>query len=93
MVIGVVCWIVLGVIAGFVAITIVRLRNDDPSTYLLGGVVGAVVGGGLFNGFSVAGALGFNLWSVVAAACGAAIVLVLWHAARVSARRPQRRRT
>jgi uncharacterized membrane protein YeaQ/YmgE (transglycosylase-associated protein family) len=44
------------------------------------GVVGAVVGGFLFNRFGAAGVTGLNLYSLVVAVIGAIVVLVLYHA-------------
>jgi uncharacterized membrane protein YeaQ/YmgE (transglycosylase-associated protein family) len=92
-VIGIICWIVLGLIAGFIAARIVTLRNDDPKAYLLVGVVGAAISGWLFNAFSAAGPLGFNLWSLLAAVAGSVVLLAPWHVARSSSRAPQRHRT
>ncbi|MCJ2087235.1 GlsB/YeaQ/YmgE family stress response membrane protein, partial [Methylobacterium sp. E-005] len=47
---------------------------------ILLGVVGAVVGGFLFNQFGEPGVSGFNLYSLLVAVVGAVIVLVIYHA-------------
>jgi uncharacterized membrane protein YeaQ/YmgE (transglycosylase-associated protein family) len=52
-----------------------------PSEWL--GVVGAVVGGWLFNTFGMAGVSGLNLYSLLVAVLGAVVVLVAYHASRV----------
>ena len=43
------------------------------------GVVGAFVGGFLFNQFGAAGVTGLNVYSLVVAVIGAIVVLVLYH--------------
>jgi uncharacterized membrane protein YeaQ/YmgE (transglycosylase-associated protein family) len=51
------------------------------------GIVGAVVGGWLFNTFGHVGVTGLNLYSILVAIVGAIIVLVIYHAlVRTSAR-------
>jgi len=44
------------------------------------GIVGALVGGWLFNEFGMAGVTGVNLYSMLVAVVGAVIVLVVYHA-------------
>ena len=44
------------------------------------GVVGAFVGGILFNAVGGAGVTGFNLYSMVVAVVGAVVVLWIYHA-------------
>ena len=43
------------------------------------GVVGAVVGGFLFNQFGAGGVSGLNLYSMLVAVIGAVVVLVIYH--------------
>ena len=47
---------------------------------ILLGIVGAVVGGFLFNTFGAAGVTGLNLYSLLVAVVGAVVVLWLYHA-------------
>jgi uncharacterized membrane protein YeaQ/YmgE (transglycosylase-associated protein family) len=49
---------------------------------ILLGIVGAVVGGWLFNRFGAGGVSGLNLYSLLVAVIGAVIVLVVYHAIR-----------
>ena len=49
---------------------------------LLLGIVGAMVGGWLFNQFGSVGVTGFNLYSLVVSVIGAILVLVIYHAVR-----------
>ena len=73
-------WMVLGLIAGFVASKIVNKTGDGVVMDIVLGVVGAVAGGWLFNQFGQPGITGLNIWSFVVAVIGAVILLVLYHA-------------
>jgi uncharacterized membrane protein YeaQ/YmgE (transglycosylase-associated protein family) len=44
------------------------------------GIVGAVVGGYLFQTFGMAGVAGVNLYSILVAVVGAIVFLVIYHA-------------
>jgi len=85
MVTGVISWIVLGLIAGYIASTLVNNRGEGLPMDIVLGIVGAVIGGWLFNTFGAAGVTGFNLWSVMVAVVGAVVLLWVWHAFRRSA--------
>ena len=85
---GLIAWIVVGAIAGYLAGYIVK---GDESLGLLGHIVLGIVGG-LVGGF-LAGLLtggdyitGINLTTIVVAVIGAVIVVVGWKAIRGSAR-------
>jgi uncharacterized membrane protein YeaQ/YmgE (transglycosylase-associated protein family) len=43
------------------------------------GIVGALVGGFLFNRLGAAGVTGFNIYSMFVAVVGAVVVLVVYH--------------
>jgi uncharacterized membrane protein YeaQ/YmgE (transglycosylase-associated protein family) len=73
-------WIILGLISGFIASKIVNKAGEGVLLDIVLGVVGAVVGGWLFNAFGAAGVTGFNLYSMLVAIVGAVVVLVLYHA-------------
>ena len=75
-------WIILGLIAGFIASKIVNKQGEGFVLDIVLGIVGAVVGGWLFHFFGVAGVTGFNLYSMFVAIIGAVIVLVAYHAVR-----------
>ena len=72
-------WIVLGLIAGFIASKIVNKRGEGVILDIVLGIVGAVVGGWLFAQFGAAGVTGFNLYSMFVAVIGAIVVLVVYH--------------
>jgi uncharacterized membrane protein YeaQ/YmgE (transglycosylase-associated protein family) len=44
------------------------------------GIVGAVIGGYLFQTFGMAGVTGVNLYSILVAVVGAIVFLVIYHA-------------
>ena len=80
-------WIVLGLIAGFIASKIVNKSGEGVVLDIILGIVGAVVGGWLFNTFGHVGVTGLNIYSIIVAVIGAVIVLVIYHAlVRTSAR-------
>lgn len=84
MLIDVVQWIVLGLVAGFIASKIVNKRGEGLVMDILLGVIGAVIGGWLFRALGTAGATGFNLWSLLVAVVGAVILLFIGRAVRHS---------
>ena len=73
-------WIVLGLIAGFIASHLVNRRGEGLLLDIVLGVVGAIVGGWLFAFFGAEGVTGFNLYSMIVAVIGAIVVLVIYHA-------------
>jgi uncharacterized membrane protein YeaQ/YmgE (transglycosylase-associated protein family) len=80
-----IAWIVLGLLAGFIGSKIVNKRGEGLILDVLLGVVGALVGGWLFNRFGAAGVSGLNLYSLLVAVVGAIIVLFVYHAIRRAA--------
>ena len=82
---SIIAWIVLGLLAGWIASRIMTGSGMGLVMNLVLGVVGALVGGFLVNMLGGAGVTGFNLWSLVVAVLGA--VVVLWIAGAVSSRR------
>lgn len=80
-----VAWIVLGLVAGFIGSKIVNKRGEGVLLDIVLGIVGAVVGGWLFNTFGSAGVTGLNLYSLLVAVVGAVVVLVVYHAIRGAA--------
>jgi len=75
-------WIVLGLIAGFIASKIVNRQGEGFFLDIILGVVGGLVGGWLFELFGKTGVTGFNLYSMFVAIVGAVVVLVAYHAIR-----------
>jgi uncharacterized membrane protein YeaQ/YmgE (transglycosylase-associated protein family) len=77
---SIIAWIVLGLIAGFIASKIVNKRGDGMFLDIILGIIGAVVGGWLFHAFGMAGVSGVNLYSLLVSVLGAVVVLVVYHA-------------
>jgi uncharacterized membrane protein YeaQ/YmgE (transglycosylase-associated protein family) len=78
-------WIVLGLIAGFIASKIVNQRGEGIVLDIVLGIVGAVVGGWLFGLLGASGVSGVNLYSLLVAVVGAVVVLFTYHLIRHSA--------
>jgi uncharacterized membrane protein YeaQ/YmgE (transglycosylase-associated protein family) len=75
-------WIVLGLVAGFIASKIVNKTGDGFFLDIILGIVGSIAGGYLFNMFGAAGVSGLNLYSLLVGVVGAVVVLVVYHAIR-----------
>ena len=75
---SILAWIVVGLIAGFLAKYVVRA--DDPGGVvgdLIVGIVGALIGGWVFNFFGHVGMSGINVYSVAVAFVGAVVLLFI----------------
>jgi uncharacterized membrane protein YeaQ/YmgE (transglycosylase-associated protein family) len=77
---GILAWLVLGLIAGFIASKIVNHSGSGALLDIVLGIVGAMVGGWLFNQFGHVGVNGFNIYSLVVATIGAVVILLIYHA-------------
>jgi uncharacterized membrane protein YeaQ/YmgE (transglycosylase-associated protein family) len=76
---GILSWIVLGLIAGGLAKLIMPGR--DPGgiiVTMLIGIAGAIVGGFIFSLFGGGGVSGVNLGSIIVAIIGALVLLALY---------------
>ncbi len=77
---SIIAWIVLGLIAGFIASKIVNKSGEGVVLDIVLGVVGAVVGGWLFSFFGMSRVSGLNIYSLLVAVVGAVVVLFAYHA-------------
>jgi uncharacterized membrane protein YeaQ/YmgE (transglycosylase-associated protein family) len=77
---GIVSWIILGLIAGFIGSQIVGRHGQGFFLDIALGVIGAVVGGFLFSFFGASGVTGLNIYSMVVAVVGAVVVLLIYNA-------------
>jgi uncharacterized membrane protein YeaQ/YmgE (transglycosylase-associated protein family) len=77
---SILAWLILGLIAGFIASKIVNRSGEGLVLDIVLGIVGAFVGGFLFSLIGAAPVTGFNIYSIVVAVIGAIVVLVLYHA-------------
>ncbi|HEX4740217.1 MAG TPA: GlsB/YeaQ/YmgE family stress response membrane protein [Caulobacteraceae bacterium] len=77
---GIIAWLVIGLIAGFIASKIVNHTGSGIIMDIVLGIVGAFVGGFIFNFFGHSGVNGFNIYSMLVATVGAIVVLFIFHA-------------
>ena len=75
-------WIVLGLVAGFIASKIMNKQGEGFLLDTVLGIVGAVVGGWLFGLIGASGATGVNFYSLLVAVVGAIVVLFTYHLIR-----------
>ena len=78
--IGIIAWILVGLIGGFLASKVVNHTGEGLLRDILLGIVGAFIGGFIFRAMGSAGVTGFNLWSILVAFVGAVVFLILYHA-------------
>jgi uncharacterized membrane protein YeaQ/YmgE (transglycosylase-associated protein family) len=74
---GILGWIILGGLAGWLASRLVRGTGLGLIGDILVGIVGGVIGGFLIGALGGTGVTGFNLWSFVVALLGAILLLFL----------------
>ena len=79
---SILAWLVLGLLAGFIASKIVNKSGEGMLLDIVLGIVGAFVGGWLFNTFGHSVVTGLNLYSLLVAVIGSIIFLVVYHAIR-----------
>jgi uncharacterized membrane protein YeaQ/YmgE (transglycosylase-associated protein family) len=71
---GLLAWIVIGIVAGWLASQAVPSRLGLVGDTIVG-MVGAVVGGWIFEQVGSTGTTGFSIWSVFVAFVGAVVLL------------------
>ena len=73
---GVIGWIVLGGLAGWIASMIMGTNKSmGLVANIVVGIVGALIGGFLFSVIGAADVTGFNLWSLFVAVIGSVVLL------------------
>lgn len=82
---GIIAWVILGLLAGWIASKMVYGSGSGLVMNLVLGVVGAFVGGLLVGLLGGSGVTGFNIWSLIVAVLGA--VVVLWIYNTIASRR------
>jgi len=75
---GWLAWLVIGALAGWLA-SIAMKTNREQGLLLdiVVGIVGAMIGGFVFNALGIGGVNGFNIWSLFVAFIGAVILLAI----------------
>ena len=84
---SILAWIILGLLSGFIASKLVNKSGEGILLDIVLGIVGAVIGGYLFQTFGMAGVTGVNIYSSLVAVVGAVVFLVIYHA--IVRRRPR----
>ena len=82
MLMGIICWSMLGLVAGFVANEVVSGRGEGVLLDITLGIIGAMLGGWIFHAVGAPGVTGFDVWSLFVAVFGAVVFLVIWHVIR-----------
>ena len=78
---GFISWIVLGLVAGFLAKLIMPGKDPGDIIVTMGiGIVGAVIGGFVSTLIGLGSVSGLNIASVVIAVVGSLILLAIWRA-------------
>jgi uncharacterized membrane protein YeaQ/YmgE (transglycosylase-associated protein family) len=77
---GIISWIILGLIAGFIGSKIVNRQGQGFWLDIALGIIGALVGGFLFDMFGASGVTGLNIYSMIVAVVGAVVVLLIYNA-------------
>ena len=77
---GIISWIILGLIAGFIGSKIVDKQGQGFWLNIALGIIGALIGGFLFNLFGAGGVTGLNLYSLLVAVIGSIVVLLIYNA-------------
>jgi len=77
---GIISWIILGLIAGFIGGKIVNKQGQGFWLNIAVGIVGALVGGFLFDQLGASGVTGLNIYSMLVAIIGSIVVLLLYNA-------------
>ena len=87
---GVIGWIVVGLIAGSLARTATRSEHYGCLGTMVVGILGGILGGALFNLIGDHGITDFSLWSILVAFVGACVLLFILQALGVTERRRRR---
>ena len=82
MIMGILGWLAVSLLIGFIASKVVNLRGDDPIGGIGAAGIGGIVAAILYTVISGAGVSGFNLWSIMFAAIGAVAGTMTWHLTR-----------
>lgn len=76
---GIIAWLILGLIAGFIASKIVNHTGSGLIMDIVLGVIGAFIGGMIMHFFGHTGVTGLNIYSLIVAVIGALVVMLGYH--------------
>jgi uncharacterized membrane protein YeaQ/YmgE (transglycosylase-associated protein family) len=73
---GWLAWLIVGAVSGWLASIVMRTNASQGLLLdIIVGIIGAFIGGFLFNAIGVTGVTGFDIWSVFVAFVGAVVLL------------------
>jgi uncharacterized membrane protein YeaQ/YmgE (transglycosylase-associated protein family) len=76
---GIIAWIVFGALAGWLASILIKTNEDQGIIgNIIVGIIGAVLGGFLFEQLGADPVTGFNFYSLFVAVIGSALTLVAY---------------
>jgi len=74
---SIILWIIFGALAGWIASLIMKTDAQQGALMnIVVGIVGAFIGGFVFEQFGTSGVTGFNVYSLLVAIIGA--VILIW---------------
>lgn len=82
MIIGIIGWVIIGLVVGYLVSKGLDLHGDDPRVGIAVAAGGAIISAMLYTIISGAGVSAFNFLSLLFAAGGAAVVVTGWHMIR-----------
>jgi uncharacterized membrane protein YeaQ/YmgE (transglycosylase-associated protein family) len=82
MILGILGWIVVAVVVGFIASKFVNLRGDDPRFGIAAAIGGGIVVALVYRMISGVAVTAWNPRSLLFAGIGAVVGVVIWHAVR-----------
>ncbi len=82
MLLGILGWLVVGAVVGFIASKVINLRGDDPRLGIAASIGGAVVVAAIAAIVSGAGVMPWSPRSLAFAAGGAVVSVIVWHLVR-----------
>jgi uncharacterized membrane protein YeaQ/YmgE (transglycosylase-associated protein family) len=75
---GWLAWLIVGAVSGWLASIVMRTNAEQGLLLdIVVGIIGAFIGGFLFNLIGAPGVTGFNIWSVFVSFVGAVVLLAL----------------
>ena len=77
--VSILAWMLLGLIAGFLASKLVNKTGEGIVLDMALGIVGALAGGWILKQLGQPGVTGLDAWSLLVAVVGAVVLLVLYH--------------
>ncbi len=75
---GYLSWLILGALSGWIA-SMFMDKDSEMGAFanIIVGIVGAFIGGFVFNLIGASGVTGFNIWSLIVAVIGSCILLFI----------------